>query len=100
MHWGRHDATFNLDSQFGFANIWGAHAARVLVSAARRNNLSFFGANSVHSVDPTRVRDRADALARSPRRPLPRQPQRRYVAFLSWKNEREQLRTEFSISTD
>ena len=32
MRWGPHQATCNLDSLCGFANIWGAHAARVLVS--------------------------------------------------------------------
>ena len=43
--------------------IWGAHAARVLVSASRRNNLSTGRGFSCVNGAYSKVRDRGDTLA-------------------------------------
>ena len=39
MRWRSHRISSNLNPRRWFANFWGAHAARVLVSASRRNSL-------------------------------------------------------------
>jgi hypothetical protein len=46
--------------------IWVAHASRVLVLVSRRNNLLLCGILPANGV-LRKVRDREDALARSPR---------------------------------
>jgi len=47
----------------GGADFWVAHASRVLVSASRRNRLSFESRRSGSMQTPKKVRDREDALA-------------------------------------
>ena len=76
MRWRSHRISSNLNPRRWFANFWGAHAARVLVSASRRNNLLLhaipvpLGAHDKSSRSRGRARQHASRV-RSPANRLP-----------------------------